>query len=543
MSMNRILAVLAPAVLAAGCSGIGDGSKIESIRIIQNTAQPDVALTELKAFTCVRSALTLVGEFSKGDIGNFSNRARWTSEDPETVRVTNVGDEVGDGSGDIFLVGGVLLPQKASAVELDENDDPVLDDDGNQIPIPTTIVADYLGLRTEIEVTVSAADDVRIVPSTLRIVPETFSTVAVRAKLDGVDTDITALTQLAFVDEPEVTDPIAVIGASGQSVAITAVSLGGPLAFAADTGVPCDPIQGTAIVTDPVGDLELSFEDGFENGQLAEGTAQFLKLTARFGDFTGAEDGGPDGDQNDEGEFQDLSRQALSFYTYDVDGDGVCELRDEDPGTTEAPNPPAPVFFGGFLSGLNLMIAATDDDGDDETTLICASYGSRAATTGDDPQPAVPGRPSNVLALTVIDKPLLTLAIAASDPCDDSQPFCEPLPTAPNPTAPSVEAGQALQLDVTGMFEGGHAQNINKDVTWSSSNPRLANVVSGISPLAGLMGTAPDLDAVEECEGLASCQATITATWGANTTVTTDDLPATITITVTRPADEVAATP
>lgn len=526
MSMNRILAVFASAVFATGCSGIGDGSKIESIRIIQNTTQPDVALTEVQAFTCVRSGLTLVGEFSQGDIGNFSNRARWTSENPDVIQVTNVGDPVGDDSGDVFLVGGVLLPQAASA----------LDGDGN--PIPTTVVAEYLGLRTEVDITVSAASEVRIEPSILRVVPNTFSNVSVRARLDGVDTDITAFAQLAFVDDAEVTDPVAILSSSAQGASITAVAVGGPLTFTADTGVPCDPIQATAFVADPVGDLELGFEEGFENGQLAEGTAQFLTLTARFGDFTGAEGGGPDGSMDDEGEFQNLGNQSLSFYRYDVDGDGVCELRDEDPGTTEAPNAPAPVVFGSFFSGFNLMIGVVDEDGDDETTLICADYGFRAATTGEDPQPEVPGRPSNVLTVNLVDAPLLTLAILASDSCEVDDPLCERLDPQPNAMTPSVPAGRTLQLDVTGTFEGGHVQNLNKNVAWVSSNPRLANVVAGISPIAGFLATVPDLDTVEECEGLASCQATITATWGANTTTTDDDEPATIVVTVTRPAEE-----
>lgn len=518
MSKNRFVAVMAVAALSAGCSGIGDGSKIETIRIVESVTRADVAATEIQAYTCVPTNLTLVGEFTRGDIGNFSSRATWTSSNPDVLRVTNFGDPVGDETDDVFLAGGVLLPQAVSDT-------------------PVTITADYLGLRAEVDVVIDAPTNLRIVPSKATIVPTSFQQFVVRAQLGGVDTDITASAGLRFAT-PD--DEVALLSVestnTGVNVNVTGVEEG-TLALQTDFDVPCAVAPtGPATVTVkeiPPGGLALDFEEGF-TGQLAEGTSQLLRLTARFNDDN------MDGDLADEGEFQDLSRQFNSFFGNDVDGDGICELRLEDPGTTEAPNPPSPIVFGGILTGANIVATVVDADSDDsDPFLICAAFGSSADTDGDGPDVADNGVVSNNLTLTVLDRALETLTIEASDPCVTPETtFCTPLATTPDPLAPTIVSGELLQLDATGTFEGAYVQNITKNVTWSVSNTQLASVVNGVNASAGIVVTARDFERVEGCEGLDECLLTVTATWGASTSVTTDDTAETIDIVIQRSPDD-----
>lgn len=529
MFKTRILALSACALLSVGCSGIGDGSKLETIRIVQSPTQPNTAATEVDAFTCVRSSLTVVGEFTRGDIGNFSNRVVWSSDNEAVLRVTNVNEPVGDDSDDVFLIGGVLLPQMAS-------------------DMPVTISAEYLGLRAEVQVTVKEATEVRIEPAIARILPNTTQRYVVRAKLDGVDTDVTSLNTLSFV---EANDEVALLDTTTVGVVRGVAVDPDPLFLQADPGVPCPALetvesQAQAIVADAVGDLVLDFEEGFESGQLAEGTSQFLQLRALFGDFV--DDNGnavPDGDQDDEGEFQDLSNQFGVNFGYDADGDNLCELRLEDTAVGDAP-----LLFNtsltGVLSGLSLITADLDEVPGNVTTKICADFGGSNATTGTDPQPAMNGVLSNTRDLTVIDAPLVSLALSASDPCDPDVGTCEPLDDQRDLTLPgiSVKSGDLLRIDAVGTFDFfdgmgiAYTQNVNKNANFSSSEPLLANVVTGGSRNAGVVVTTPDLDSVEACEGEPSCPVTITVTWTFGTSDTTDDVVETIDVMIERADDD-----
>lgn len=523
MPKIQILVLSLCALMAAGCSGIGDGSSIERVRIIQNTGQVDEALTQIDAFTCVRSSLTLVAEFTQGDIGNFSNRAVWTSSNRDVLRVTNFNEPANDGTDDVFLIGGVLLPQQASDV-------------------PVTVRAEYLGLRAEVQVTVKAATDVRILPPIARLVPETVAQYVVRAKLDGVDTDITPLTTLSFVEPND--EVVLVSSQAGLGVVRGIKADPKEFVLKADTGVPCaglDSAQAITIVAEPL-TVDLDYERGFESGMLAEGTSQFLQLRARFGDFVD-NDGNPvpDGDQDDQGEYQDLSNQFGPLFGYDADGDGTCELRLEDPGTEASPNAPAPVLLdngraAGF-AGLSLVTAAIDTNTVPEATTVCADFGGKDATTGTDAQPAENGRLSNTLPLAVVDAALTDFTLSASDLCIPGVNSCLPLGSDRDLSVPRVKSGDLLRLDVTGTFDGGYTQSITKNVRIVSSNPQLASVFSGISRDAGIIITNADLDSVEGCDGDV-CQVTFTVTWSANTIDPADDRSKTIVLTVERAADD-----
>lgn len=511
-------AIVALALLASGCSGIGDGSKLETIRIAQDLSLEAGEETSVKAFTCLASPLVLVGTFSKGDVGDFAFRAKWTSDDESVVKVANRGDPVEGRPGEVFLRGGVLLAQPTT------------------VERTTTVHAEYLGLTSSMQVVVKPTENLRIIPAVSRVIPASASKYTVRAKLDGVDTDVTGLSELFFVEPEAETDLIATVGEEAQLQIVRGVAPGGPLTLKAKFDATCDiaPTAEVRVQNIPDNGLVLAYEEGF-GPQIAERTAELLRLRVVFGDFN------DDTDTEDEGEFQRLDgfdSQTNTLYGYDRDGDGQCELLLEDPGTTADPNPPTALTFGSLLSGLNTMVALSDEDTDNRSTTICASFGPKSDPDGDGPLTVTNGFLSNVLPLEIVDAPLTagSIVLAASDPCKPEVTDCEPLDPAPDPVAPEIDEGTILLIKAQGTFEGGYTQDITKNVIFTSDKSRLVAVGAG-----GVLATASDISVLDTdvCPTpTTACSATVTATWNAGTSETTDDVTKTMLVTVKAVPDE-----
>lgn len=507
-------AIVGLALLAAGCNGIGKGSKIESIRIAQDLSKTAEEETEVKAFTCLASPLILIGTFSKGDVGDFAFRAQWTSDDESVVKVANYGDPVEGKPGQVYLRGGVLLAQPTT------------------VERTTTVHAEYLGLTASMQVVVKPTTDLRIVPSVQRMAPKSAQKFTVRAKLDGIDRDVTTLADLAFVEDGS--DATATVGLEAGLQLVRAIAVGGPLTLKTQFDAPCPdaPVSQVIVENIPAGGLKLDYEKGFTD-KIAELTTEALQLKIEFGDHSSP----PDGDSNDEGEFERVDgfdSQENTLYGYDRDGNGQCQLLLESNGTTANPNPATALQFGSLLTGLNTMIALADDDTDNRSTTICASFGATSDPDGSGPLLADNGTLSNVLPLTIVDQTINTLSVTASDPCDPASGTCTPLDPAPNPTAPEVDEGTILRLNVAGVFSGGYTQDVTKNVAFTSSIPTLASV-----GLGGALVTASDITALntDGCPtDSTTCTARITATWigGGVTTAPT----ATIDVKVNAKADE-----
>lgn len=515
IKMRIPAAIGALALFVAGCSGIGDGSKLESIRIAQDLSKAAGEETSVKAYTCLAAPLILVGTFSKGDQGDFSFRARWTSDDETVVKVANRGDPVPGRDGEVFLRGGVLLPQDTD------------------VERSTTVHAEYLGMRASMPVVVKPTEDLRIVPSVATMIPKSAQKFVIRAKVEGVDTEVTSAGELFFVEEGA--EEIATVEEEAQLQLVRGVAVGGPLTLKArfDSGCTSAPTAQVTIEDIPDNGLVLDYEEGFTD-KIAERTSQLLQLKVVFGDKN------DDGDSEDEGEFMRLDTfdsQIGTFFGYDRDNDGQCELLLEDNGTTENPNLPTALTFGSLLTQLNTMTAVADDDSEDRSTVICASFGAESDPDGEGPETVTNGVLSNVLPVTIVDKKLSSLTTAVSDPCTAEaveQTGCTPLDPAPDPAAPVVDEGTILRIRANGVFEGGHEQDITKNVIFTSDQPRLAAVGPG-----GVLVTAADITAVntEGCPKTnTSCQAKITATW--NAAVATDNKTAELTITVNAVPDE-----
>lgn len=511
-------AIVALALLASGCSGIGDGSKLETLRIAQDLSLEAGEETSVKTFTCLASPLVLVGTFSKGDAGDFAFRAHWTSDDETVVKVANRGDPVEGRPGEIFLRGGVLLAQPTT------------------VERTTTVRAEYLGLTASMQVVVKPIENLRIIPAVSRVVPESASKYVVRAKLDGVETDVTRLSELFFVEPEEETDEIATVGEEAQLQIVRGVAPGGPLTLKARFDAPCAnaPTAEVRVQDIPADGLVLAYEQGF-GPQIAERTAELLRLRVVFGDFNG------DTDTDDEGEFQRLDgfdSQTNTLYGYDRDDDGQCELLLEDQGTTADPNPPTALTFGSLLTGLNTMVSLADEDTVNRSTTICASFGAKSDPDGDGPLAVTNGFLSNVLPLEIVDATLADdgIELAVSDPCNPELTECEPLDPAPDPIAPEIDEGTILLIKAQGTFVGGYTQDITKNVTFSSNQPRLVAVGAG-----GVMATASDISALDEdvCPTpTTACSATITATWTRTSIETEVNETATIVVTVKAVPDE-----
>jgi hypothetical protein len=384
MPLSRLLLPVALIVLLSACKGIGSGTKPESIRIIPSGSTITSEETETKAYSCVRTALILIGEFSDDSLGDFTSRAHWTSDDPSIVGVSN-GDEAVPGSDDAFFGYGSLSPKKAGT---------------------TTIRAEYLGFTAAITVVVSSASDFRLVPDPdltngLPMLHNTLRQMKATVFADGETRDVTGVTIFSVEgdddddddtdpDDPSDIDNIATLSDTGELVSYAqngTVTMQARLNIDGCEGNTLKPISRLVKVQDlpdnELSGLFISYQDPNPadpagTARLAEGTRKTLLMQARFADYNG------DGDAEDDNEVQDMSAQ---FQRSAV-------ISDSDPSTDDDPIevvslgtlftssnidvatfPPA-----ALLSTTNLLTAIRDTNTVGETITISATFGGKART-------------------------------------------------------------------------------------------------------------------------------------------------------------------
>lgn len=162
----------AAAMLAAGCSGIGDGVAMKRLIITAERSTGSVDDGDYKAvvYQCLTTTLRLDAEFTNGQFNSpnspYTARATWSSSDETVVRVSNRDIPVpGRDDGSVF-VSGTLVPVA---------------------PGTATVTASFAGLREQITVEVRplAAEDLQIRPETATIAPGTFQLFQLLAQLDG----------------------------------------------------------------------------------------------------------------------------------------------------------------------------------------------------------------------------------------------------------------------------------------------------------------------------------------------------------------------
>lgn len=392
MAVSRIAVAGACLSIVAGCNGVGKGSKPEKIEIYKaiNADRTVVIDSEpKKAYTCITGQVGAVVTFTNGDRGDFSSRAHWTSDDPTVVRINDFNDVVPEDPTRRYPSGGVLTPISAGS---------------------TMVHVEYLGFTASLPVEVGTSENLRLLPADMRIAPKSTQTYSVRAVLDGQETDVTGVTTIRLLgaDGKKASKRVATLEVSGtRNVQIDVVGVAAsatPLTVKAKFQAPCATRPTTTVqVTDiPEGGLKIGYEKGYESTQLVQGTSELVMLTATFPD----------------GKTQDLSRQPGTRFDYDRDGDGLCELTDEqtgtttgsvaacadgldndkdghidldDPGCADASDQdeidPAPAIFGNFLTGLNLVSARTpacSDTRDNDGDSLKDFPGDTGCSAGDD---------------------------------------------------------------------------------------------------------------------------------------------------------------
>lgn len=533
--MIKMVAACAAATLLASCSGIGKGNKPVGLRIVQVT--PDTALTTDfinapqvpgKAYTCVRSVVQAFIVFDNGDLGNFTRRVRWSSSDPSRLTVSNF-DEVVPGNPDARFDYGSLAP-------LAETSSPV------------TITAEYQGLTATIPVTVAAAGPLEITPSNRRIATKSFQPYRAYAELDGRRTDVT--TQTFFTvegdDEDDVADPDDAADTDNflrlltEDNTVQAVAPGGPFTLGGRLNVAGGNCATSASAGDQVTveildiptapepnpmklGLSLEPEDGY-TATLAEGTSQFLKLVARFGDFNS------DGDADDDDEKQDLSTQAGLLASF------------------ASSNEDAAAFIGSSLLGRGSLVFGNTDIEDagveraDATSDLTAAFGALPGV-----EPPVPGVTTPPLTITVRDLPLRSIELTASAEREPVEAACT-LADSFGPMPPTLTGGKNICFKATGTFGPGatptasdYVQDITKDVAWSTTGDGALVVRTGLQLGAGLASSLGDFPSNGRCAGEDVCPDTVTATF----TFTERDAAGTVVVrTITAESDiSVVATP
>lgn len=271
MMNRRALTLIAGlgSLLLGACSGVGDGNSLKSLAIASST-DTTVTYDSLKAgsvsdvtsYQCISNNLTLYGVFTKNSsVGSFTDRATWTSADPNIVKVSN-GDIPVPGVDGSFYVRGTLIPVG---------------------PGSTTVTANYLDLSTSTTVNVAAPTEITMEPHDPRLAVNTVQGFRITAKLDGILQDVTAATIPTVAFSP-VDDTVAKAELSGGVPFVTALAVAGPLTLNVTLPI-CSRVLSTTVrvAAIPDGGLLLQHEAGF-NGELVVASNEALKAMVDFGD-------------------------------------------------------------------------------------------------------------------------------------------------------------------------------------------------------------------------------------------------------------------
>ncbi len=250
------------ATAACNIGGIGDGNKPDSVEIVRVTGLLD--RTTNKSYVCFTDRLQLIGRFTDGQVGDYTNRnATWTSSNPSVLQVSN-GDIPLPSQADLFFPRGTLIPRSAGTA---------------------VISVDYVGLKTSYEVEVRTPEAFEIQTPQLVIAPNTLGGLVLAATIDGRELDVTPAAAWSFVQDAEFTDDFATIGATTGVVAARGETTGVTLTARATLEL-CPELEGIDNLTANVVVSEIQsiaitreFADAPDN-ELVRNTTDLLTVTA-----------------------------------------------------------------------------------------------------------------------------------------------------------------------------------------------------------------------------------------------------------------------
>ncbi|WP_293393569.1 hypothetical protein [Nevskia sp.] len=267
----------------SGCDPIGSGSG--PVRLVVNSPDGTVDAASGRVFQCLRTAVSATLVFDDGGAADFTQRVRWTSSNPDVVRVSN-GDEPLPLPAVGFYTPGVLTPVA---------------------PGTSTVTATFSGFSDSIVITVGTPSSFFVQaknPQTniatdipggaMRIGPNTAIDLDVQAILDGATVNVDAAAAWAFV-----TPNTAVATIDPASGVIVGVAPGDPLT-ARVSFASCSSTVDTAITVAPITAITMVPPPALATDPLIVGNTQPFTVLADFGD------GGPQ---------QDISIQAVFTST------------------------------------------------------------------------------------------------------------------------------------------------------------------------------------------------------------------------------------
>lgn len=204
---------LAGVVVLAACGGVGKGILPQSsVLLPAGGAEGD---TTLKAYTCMNTALSLIVNFSNGSRGDFTSRAKWSSNKPDVVKVSNRDIEVPDQPG-FFFGHGVLVPVAAGTA---------------------TISVSYLDFKNSITVTVEDPTNFKITPSEANLAIGSSTDLSLTADLGGVNSSVDGFASWKFKDTaPAAT--VVTLNASTGTLSSAQLATSTPGSFTVSASIP-----------------------------------------------------------------------------------------------------------------------------------------------------------------------------------------------------------------------------------------------------------------------------------------------------------------
>ncbi len=479
--MNRILVVLATVsagLLISGCGSIGDGSKPETMIIVENSEFDgtrsdreviDTADGNGEALRCVSNQLQLYVRFSDGSLGSFTTRANWSSSDESVLTVSNLGDTI-PGTDNRLQFPGKILPTAAGSAK---------------------VIAEFQGLTAEFDVTVKEIDGagIRISPSVVTLAQrssQAFTAEVTRAD-DNRVVDVSRNVIFAFLN-PD--DEVAVVGADGV-VSVNAVDVVDPndpatspkLTLQAIPVVPGCSVDAaasgmpdmTAKATVHIGHVQsvtVEQEENFysagsaaDENRLPVGFSQDLRITGTFADL----------DLDSVPDTQDLSGQFNARLVAVEDAVSTCDdtVFADDPtsGTT-----PSVTFSSQFGLRGNRVFATNPGQPN-----ICARY---------EPDPDRPELFSNASG------PLPLQVIAGLDDEDATQAARNPMLTIATDSA-DTDPGVIDEIGGTEAFRA--TLSIDQPLAAGGTSPLSFNANRHVS---WTVDTVPQADGSERAVAL-----------------------------------------
>ena len=251
----------------AGCDPIGSGAG--PVRLVVNSPDGTTDAASGRVFQCLRTGVSATLIFDNGGAADFTQRVRWTSSNPEVLRVSN-GDEPLPSPAVGFYQRGVVTPVA---------------------PGTSTVTATFSGFSDSIVITVGTPSGFFVQaknPQTniatdipggaARLAPTSVIDLDVQAILDGATVNVDAAAAWSFV-----TPNTAVATIDPASGVIVGVAPGDPL-IARVSFASCSNTVDTAITVAPISSISLVAPAALATDPLIVGNTQPFTVLANFTD-------------------------------------------------------------------------------------------------------------------------------------------------------------------------------------------------------------------------------------------------------------------